>query len=105
MYNLFSNSLLIIIFFIIFASKVIAMSTLELKVYEIFKTKFSEQEAATVIEYFESKTEDKIQQKKDIFLTKDDKVDIMRSIYFVGLVQFLAIVGSVLAIAMFVVKK
>ena len=30
------------------------MSTLELKVYEIFKSKFSEQEAATVIEYIET---------------------------------------------------
>lgn len=81
------------------------MSSLELKVYEIFKSKFSEQEAATVIEFFESKAEQKIQQKKDVFLTKDDKVDIMRSIYVVGLVRFLAIVGSVLAIAVFVVKK
>ena len=78
------------------------MSALELKVYEIFKSKFSEQEAATMIEYFDEKTEQKIQQKKDVFLTKDGKVDIMRSIYIVGLVQFLAIVGSVLAKAVFV---
>ena len=77
------------------------MSTLELKVYEIFKTKFTEQEAATVIEYFEKAAEDKINSKKDVFLTKDDKIDIMKSIYIVGIVQFLAIVGSVISIVAF----
>jgi hypothetical protein len=40
-------------------------------------------------------------RNKNIFLTKDDKVDIMRSIYLVGVIQFLAIVGSVLAILSF----
>ena len=29
-------------------------------------------------------------------LTKDDKIDIMKSIYLVGVIQFLAIVGSVI---------
>lgn len=77
------------------------MSALELKVYEIFKTKFSEQEATTVIEYFESKAEEKINNKKEIFLTKDDKIDIMKSIYLVGVIQFIAIVSSVVAIISF----
>lgn len=40
------------------------MSALELKVYEIFKSKFSEQEAAIVIEYFEAKAEQKYVEKK-----------------------------------------
>ena len=30
-----------------------------------------------VIEYLETKSEEEINQKKDIFLTKDDKVDII----------------------------
>ena len=80
------------------------MSALELKAYELFKKRFSEEEAQIVIQYFESKSEEKINQKKDIFLTKDDKVDIMRSIYLVGLIQFLAIIGSVLAIVNFALK-
>ena len=42
--------------------------------------------------------------KKDIFLTKDDKVDIMRSIYIVGVIQFLAIVASVIGIIGFMHK-
>jgi hypothetical protein len=80
------------------------MSALELKVYEIFKSRFTESEATTVIEYFEAKAEEKIQQKKDVFLTKDDKIDIMKSIYLVGVIQFLAIVGSVIAIVNFMNK-
>jgi len=56
------------------------MSTLELKVYEIFKSKFSEQEAATVIEYFDVKTEQKFLEKKDTFLTKQDKIDLIEKI-------------------------
>jgi hypothetical protein len=53
------------------------MSAIELQVYELFKKRFSEEEAKIVITYFEAKTEEKIQQKKEIFLTKDDKVDLI----------------------------
>ncbi len=56
------------------------MSTLELKVYEIFKNKLGEKEAETVIEYFESKTEEKYQQKKDVLLTKEDKIELISKI-------------------------
>lgn len=56
------------------------MKSLELKVYEILKTRFSEKEAEAFIEYFESKTAEKIDEKKDVFLTKDDKVDLMKKI-------------------------
>lgn len=80
------------------------MSALELKVYELFKKRFSEEEARTVIEYFEAKSEEKIQQKKDVFLTKDDKVDIIKSIYIANFIQFLAAIGTVLAIVKFMLK-
>ncbi len=43
--------------------------------------------------------------RKDTFLTKDDNIDIMRSIYIVGVVQFLAIVGSVIMIMNFMFRK
>lgn len=80
------------------------MSTIELNVYEILKSKFGEKEAKEVLEFIDNKTEEKINNKKDVFMTKDDKVEIMRTIYFVGLVQFVAIVGSVIAIVMFAIK-
>lgn len=40
------------------------MSSLDLKVYEIFKSKLGEKEAEIVIEYFEAKAEAKYQKKK-----------------------------------------
>jgi len=80
------------------------MSTLELQVYELFKKRFSEEEARVVIEYFEAKSEEKIQQKKDVFLTKDDKVDIIKSIYAANIIQFVATIGSVLAIVKILLK-
>jgi hypothetical protein len=80
------------------------MSSIEFQVYELFKKLFSEEEVRIVLQYIEEKGDEKINQKKDVFLTKDDKVDIMRSIYLVGLIQFLAIVGSVLAILSFTNK-
>lgn len=46
----------------------------------------------------------KFEMQQNHFLTKDDKVDLMRTIYLVGLVQYLAIVGSVLAIVTFMLK-
>lgn len=56
------------------------MKPLELKIYGILKTRFSEEEAETFIEYFESKTNEKIEDKKDVFLTKQDKVDLLEKI-------------------------
>ena len=56
------------------------MSAIEIKAYEIFKAKFSEAEANILIEYIEDKAEKTIVQKKDIFLTKDDKVEIVSMI-------------------------
>ena len=56
------------------------MSSLELEVYEMFKNRFTEKEAAKVIEYFEAKAEEKIKQKKDVFMTKDDKVEMISRI-------------------------
>ena len=84
------------------------MSFLELEVYEIFKNRFSEKEAAKVIEFFKSKSEEKITQKKDVFMTKDDKVEVARIestkselikwsfIFWVGSV--ITILGGLLAI-------
>ena len=71
------------------------MSVNELKVYEIFKSKLGEAEAQTVIEYFEQESEEKINSKKDIFLTKEDKTDMIKwmFIFWVGqLAAMLAIV-------------
>ena len=49
------------------------MSTLELKVYEIFKSKFSEQEAATVIEYFDIKAKAIVAEKTEGYQSLQNK--------------------------------
>lgn len=69
------------------------MSALEIQVYEILKTKLGEQEASKVIEYFDKKAEEKINQKKDIFLTKDDKVDLIKWMVGFWIAQMAAIIG------------
>ncbi len=71
------------------------MTSTELKVYEIFKNKLGENKAQIIIEYFEQKSEEKINSKKDIFLTKEDKTDMIKwmFIFWVGqLAAMLAIV-------------
>ncbi|MHB1179877.1 MAG: hypothetical protein ACYCZO_16295 [Daejeonella sp.] len=50
------------------------MTALELKVCEIFKSKLGEKEAETIIDL---KSKEKIEEKKDVFMTKDDKVDLI----------------------------
>jgi len=80
------------------------MSALDLKVYEIFKSKLGEREAEIVIEYFESKTESKYQEKKDILATKQDiselrqeiaetKVDLIKWMVGFWIAQMAAIIG------------
>lgn len=74
------------------------MQITSIELFELLKPKLGEKEAKTLVAYVEERAEEKINQKKEIFLTKDDKVDIMRSMYIVGVVQYLAILGSMLAI-------
>ena len=69
------------------------MSTLELKAYEIFKSKLGEKEAETLIEYFDTKVDDKLKSKSDIFLTKYDKVDLIKWMVGFWIAQMAAIVG------------
>lgn len=69
------------------------MNTLELKAYEIFKSKLGEKEAETLIEFFDSKVEEKFKQKVEIFLTKDDKVDLIKWMVGFWIAQMAAIVG------------
>ena len=92
------------------------MSALELEVYEIFKNRFTEKEAAKVIEYFQAKAEEKIRQKKDVFMTKDDKVelisriessktDIIKWVFIFWIGQLAAVAGILFALLNIYLKK
>jgi hypothetical protein len=54
------------------------MSALDIQVYELLKSKFNDKEASLIIEYIDTKAEEKINQKKDIFLVKENKVDMIK---------------------------
>lgn len=69
------------------------MSSAELHVYEILKNKLGEHEATQLIQYIDQKAEEKVNQKKDIFLTKDDKVDLIKWMVGFWIAQMAAIIG------------
>ena len=48
------------------------MKALELKAYEIFKNRFTEKEAEDLLNYFETKVNNVLEDKKDILATKED---------------------------------
>ncbi len=53
---------------------------MELKVYDIFKSKFSEHEAATVIEYFDVKAKEIIEEKGQVYQSLQNKdLEIIRN--------------------------
>ncbi len=85
------------------------MSAIELKAYEILKTKLGEQEATTLIEYFENKAEEKYKDRKEIFATKEDlallEARLTQRIYTANVIQFIATIASTLAIIKFAFVK
>ncbi len=81
------------------------MSISEIQLYNALKTRLGDTEAQQLVDFVKSEVTTEFNNRKDTFLNKEDKIDIMRSIYIVGIVQFLAIVGSVLAIMNFMLKK
>jgi len=44
------------------------------------------------------------ENKREILATKEDIANMQKTIYVVGLIQFLAIVGSVIGIVNFMIK-
>ena len=81
------------------------MSISEIQLYNALKTKLGDSEAQQLVDFVKSEVTSEFNSRKDSFLVKEDKMDIMRSIYLVGVVLFLAIIGSVLAILNFMLKK
>ena len=92
------------------------MSALQLQAYDMLKLKLGEQEAKLFISYIESQVEQELKHETKSLATKDDiigvkedmanmKSELMRQIYIVGLIQFLAIVSSVIGIMAFMLQK
>ncbi|MGB4775259.1 MAG: hypothetical protein WBP45_08805 [Daejeonella sp.] len=84
------------------------MSVSEIQLFQILKNKLGEREAEDLISFVKTEVKTEFENRKEILATKEDlanvKADLIKSIYIVGLVQFLAIVGSVLVILNFMLK-
>ena len=53
------------------------MQITSIQLFELLKPKLGETEARTLVEFVETKTEDAISDKKDVFLVKDDKLEMI----------------------------
>ena len=92
------------------------MSTLQLRTYDMLKEKLGEKDAQLFIEYIETKVGDEVVHetkqlatKQDLMLVREDFLKeiskVQRIIYTVGIVQFLAIVGSLIGVFSFMLRK
>jgi hypothetical protein len=84
----------------------------EIKLFELLKARIGEKEAEAFVEILETKVDRKFEESKDVLATKTDigkvredmakmEVRLVKSVYIVGLVQYLAILASVIAIMKF----
>jgi hypothetical protein len=56
------------------------MSNMGFKVYEILKSKFSSEEAASIVDFFEKKSVENHGSLKDVFATKEDLSNVETSL-------------------------
>ena len=54
------------------------MMTKALKVYRIFQQTYSNENAKTIVTFIMNKKQEEINEMKKVFLTKDDKVDLIK---------------------------
>ena len=95
------------------------MSVSKIQLYNILKTKLGDKEAQTLVEFVQKEVKAELEIGKDNLATKQDlsalkeelkedmskmKAELLRTVYIVGLAQFLAIVGAILMIFNFMLK-
>ena len=95
------------------------MSVSEIQLYQLLKSKIGETEAEQLVSFVKGEVESQFLNKQNGLAIKGDldreishlredmmnmKAELLKSVYVVGLIQFLAIVGSVVTIANFMLK-
>jgi len=80
------------------------MSVTEIRLFQILKAKLGEQEAEQLVSFVKEEVKSKFENKREGLATKEDIANMQKTIYFVGLIQFLATVGSVIGIVNFIIK-
>lgn len=92
------------------------MSVTEVQLYKSLKDKLGDEQAQELVNYIKSAINNEFMECKQVFMVKEDKVDLirsmkedkitlMRAIYMMGVMQFLAIVAAMLGIISFVLKN
>jgi hypothetical protein len=80
------------------------MSVTEIQLLQILKAKLGEQEAEQLVSFVKAGVKSEFDNKREILATKEDIASMQKTIYVVGLIQFLAIIGSVIGIVNFMIK-
>lgn len=80
------------------------MSVTEIQLFQILKAKLGEQEAEQLVSFVKAEVKSEFDNKREVLATKEDIANMQKTIYFVGLIQFLAIIGSVIGIVNFMMK-
>jgi len=85
--------------------KIIVTIVSEIKLYGLLKAKIGDKEAEAFVDILEKRVDTKFEEAKQYLATKEDiaksEVKLVRTIYMVGLVQYLAILASVIAVIKF----
>lgn len=80
------------------------MSVTEIQLFQILKAKLGEQEAEQLVSFVKAEVKSEFDNKREILATKSDIFNMQKTICVVGLIQFLAIIGSVIGIVNFMIK-
>ncbi len=91
------------------------MTVSEIQLYQILKTKLGDKGAEELVVFVKSRIKSEFDIREELYATKNDialvredmiemKSELSKSIYIVGLIQFLAIIGSIMAIINFTIK-
>jgi hypothetical protein len=77
----------------------------EIELFEALSEQVGKEKAKVLVQYVENKIEKNLDQKKDVFAIKQDlsdlEVRLNRTIYIVGVGQFLAILVSLIGLLKF----
>ena len=91
------------------------MTISEIQLFQILKSKIDDKGAEELVIFVKSRIKAEIDireemyaMKSDIALVREDamemKSELIKSIYFIGLIQFLAITGAMIGIVNFMIK-
>ena len=95
------------------------MTISDIQLYQLLKNKLGEKEAEQLVSFVKGEVDSQFLNKQDVLVTTRDldreisrlredmiimKAELLKTIYVVGLIQFLAIVGSLVTIANFMLK-